>query len=109
VAPRFSLIVPAHEEERYLPRLLDSVDRARAAYRGGPEAVEVVVADNASTDRTAEIARARGCRVARVEKRAIAAARSSASPTPTGGSTRAPSTRSSARSSREESSPARPA
>lgn len=75
MAPRFSLIVPAHEEERYLPRLLDSVDRARAAYRGGPEAVEVVVADNASTDRTAEIARARGCRVARVEQRAIAAAR----------------------------------
>lgn len=72
---RFSLVVPAYDEERYLPRLLDSVDAARAAYGGGPAEVEVVVADNASTDATAAVARARGCRVARVEKRAIAAAR----------------------------------
>ena len=73
--PRFSLIVPAHNEERYLPRLLDSVERARDAYPGGRGAIEVIVADNASTDSTAEVALARGCRVARVEKRAIAAAR----------------------------------
>jgi len=37
--------------------------------------VEVVVADNASTDRTGEIARSRGCRVVHVGKRVIAAAR----------------------------------
>ncbi|MCM2270305.1 MAG: glycosyltransferase [Thermoanaerobaculia bacterium] len=73
--PRISLVVPAYNEERFLPRLLDSVDAARAAYPGGPGEVEVVVADNASTDRTAELAAARGCRVARVERRAIAAAR----------------------------------
>lgn len=30
---RFSLVVPAYNEERYLPRLLDSVDAARGAYR----------------------------------------------------------------------------
>ena len=71
----FSLIVPAYNEEALLPRLLDSVDAARAAYPGGPEAIEVVVADNASTDGTAALARERGCRVASVEKRAIAAAR----------------------------------
>jgi glycosyltransferase involved in cell wall biosynthesis len=29
-APRFSLIIPAYNEEAYLPRLLDSVDGARA-------------------------------------------------------------------------------
>ena len=78
MTPRFSLIVPAHNEEKYLPRLLDSVERARAAYSaggGGRDAVEIVVADNASTDRTAAIARERGCRVAPVAKRAIAAAR----------------------------------
>lgn len=74
-APRISLIVPAFDEARYLDRLLDSVDRARAAYAAGTAAVEVVVADNASTDGTAEVAAARGCRVVRVEKRAIAAAR----------------------------------
>jgi glycosyltransferase involved in cell wall biosynthesis len=73
--PRLSLVVPAYNEARLLPRLLDSVDAARAAHPAGASAVEVVVADNASTDRTAEVAAARGCRVARVERRAIAAAR----------------------------------
>ena len=73
--PRISLIVPAFNEEAYLPRLLDSVRVARASYRDGPDAIEIIVADNQSTDRTAEIARARGCRVVSVEKRVIAAAR----------------------------------
>ena len=72
--PRFSVVVPAYNEERYLPRLLDSIDAARASY-GRPESIEIVVADNASTDATASLAAARGCRVARVEKRVIAAAR----------------------------------
>jgi len=74
-APRFSLIIPAYNEEGYLPRLLDTVEVARERYGGGPEAIEVVVVDNLSTDRTGEVARARGCRVVRVEKRVIAAAR----------------------------------
>ena len=73
--PRFSLVVPAYNEARWLPALLDTVDAARAQYRGGAETIEVIVADNASTDETAAIARTRGCRVAHVEKRAIAAAR----------------------------------
>ena len=73
--PRFSLVIPAYNEERCLPRLLDSVDLARRRYRGGQGAIEVIVADNASTDRTAAIARERGCGVVGVEKRAIAAAR----------------------------------
>jgi glycosyltransferase involved in cell wall biosynthesis len=72
---RFSLIIPARDEEAYLPRLLDTVDEAQARYTGGPEAVEVIVADNVSTDGTAKIACERGCRVARVEKRVIAAVR----------------------------------
>ncbi|MFA6242756.1 MAG: glycosyltransferase [Candidatus Hydrogenedentales bacterium] len=73
--PRFSLIVPAYNEEAYLPKLLDTFEVARNAYTGGPSAIEVIVADNSSTDRTAAIALERGCRVAHVEKRAIAAAR----------------------------------
>jgi len=73
--PRFSLVVPAFNEVRYLPRLLDSVDAAGAAYARGRTALEVIVADNASTDRTGEIASARGCRVVRVRRRSIAAAR----------------------------------
>jgi len=74
MALRYSLIIPAYNEERLLPRLLDSVEVARAAYAKA-DAVEIIVADNMSTDRTVEIARMRGCRVASVEKRVIAAAR----------------------------------
>ena len=73
--PRFSLIIPAYNEEAYLPALLNSVETARACYTGGPDAVEVVVADNESTDATAELARTSGCRVVREEKRVIAAVR----------------------------------
>ena len=64
--PRCSLVIPAYNEARLLPRLLDSVDAARSRYKGS---VQVIVADNASTDKTAAIAAARGCEVARVEKR----------------------------------------
>ena len=72
--PRYSMIVPAYNEERLLPRLLDSIDVARDTYAATGE-VEVIVADNGSTDRTASLASARGCRVVNVEKRVIAAVR----------------------------------
>jgi glycosyltransferase involved in cell wall biosynthesis len=72
---RFSVVIPAYNEAEYLPRLLDSLDAAIAAYPGGRAAIEVIVADNASTDATATIAASRGCVVAPVEKRCIAAAR----------------------------------
>ena len=72
---RFSLVIPAYNEAVLLPALLDSVDAARERYRGGRDSIEVIVADNASSDATAAIATARGCRVAPVEKRLIAAAR----------------------------------
>src|SRR6266478_218734 len=72
---RQTLVIPAHNEEALLPRLLDTVEVARARYSLGADAIEVIVADNASTDRTAGIATARGCRVVSVAKRAIAAAR----------------------------------
>ena len=74
-ASRFSLVIPAHNEEAYLPRLLDSVECARDAYAGGAETIEVIVADDGSTDATAVIARARRCRIVRVEARRIACAR----------------------------------
>jgi glycosyltransferase involved in cell wall biosynthesis len=68
-------VIPAYNEERFLPRLLDSVEAAARRYARGPAAVEVIVADNASSDGTARIARERGCRVVPVVKRSIAAAR----------------------------------
>lgn len=73
--PRFSLIIPAYNEEAYLPQLLDTVSEARTRYNGGPDAIEVIVADNDSLDATASVAETRGCRVVHVQKRAIAAAR----------------------------------
>jgi len=72
---RFSVVIPAFNEEQYLPRLLDSLKVARVNYSGGPDQVEVIVADNASTDRTGEVAAAHGARVVHVAKRRIAAAR----------------------------------
>src|SRR5688500_213700 len=73
--PRFSVVIPAFNEQSYLPRLLDTIDRARERYVGGPEAIEVIVADNGSTDATRQIASERGCVVVSVEKRVIGAAR----------------------------------
>jgi len=72
---RFSLVIPAHNEENYLPRLLDSVEVARERWRQGPGTIEVIVADNASTDHTAVFAEERGCRVVGVEERRIASVR----------------------------------
>ncbi len=73
--PSISLIIPAFNEAVLLPRLLDTVDTARNAFTGGPGGVEVIVADNASTDDTALVAATRGCTVVPVTKRLIAAAR----------------------------------
>jgi glycosyltransferase involved in cell wall biosynthesis len=72
---KFSIVIPAYNEEHYLPRLLDSIEVARANYSGGRQEIEVIVADNDSSDRTAEIASAHGARVVKVQKRRIAATR----------------------------------
>ena len=74
-AADISLVIPAWNEAAFLPRLLKSAEAARQAYSGGADRVEMIVADNASTDATADIARQHGCRVATVSRRAIAAAR----------------------------------
>jgi len=83
-ALRFSLVIPAYNEAGWLAALLDTVDAARRVYRGGPDAIEVIVADNASTDATAAIAHQRGCLVATVTQRAIAAARNGGAAIATG-------------------------
>ncbi len=70
--PTFSIVIPAYDEEQYLPHCLDAIDRA-AAQLG--EAVEVIVVDNESRDRTAEIARERGARVVRVGEKCLSVIR----------------------------------
>ncbi len=72
---RFSVIIPAFNEEHYLPRLLKSIAVARDNYAGGADKVEVIVADNCSTDNTANVANEQGAQVVNVSKRRIAAAR----------------------------------
>ncbi len=67
-----SFIVPAYNEERLLGRTLRAIDQASRALG---EPVEVIVVDDASTDGTAEIARANGARVVSVRRRQIAATR----------------------------------
>lgn len=73
--PTFSVVVPARNEERYLPRALEALEAAAARYRGGSDAIERIVADNVSTDATAAIAERAGWRVVPVEKRVIGAVR----------------------------------
>jgi glycosyltransferase involved in cell wall biosynthesis len=70
-----SVVIPARNEQDYLPRLLDTVDAALGRYHGGRRQTEVIVADNASTDSTPDIARSRGCRVVEVPERRIATVR----------------------------------
>ena len=78
-SPEISVVVPARNGEGSLPALLDSLARQTL----GRERFEVVVVDNASSDRTAELARAAGAVVvseplpnrSRARNRGIEAAR----------------------------------
>lgn len=67
-----SFIVPAHNEEAMLGRTLRAIGEVTATIG---EEIDVIVVDDGSTDRTAEIARACGARVVPVHHRQIAAAR----------------------------------
>jgi len=72
---KISLIIPAHNEETFLPNLLDSVDNARKYFSFGSSSIEVIVVDNQSTDDTAAVASEYGCLVVQEKKRIIAAVR----------------------------------
>jgi glycosyltransferase involved in cell wall biosynthesis len=58
-----SLIVPAFNEEKLIGTSLQAVKRAAKAFTDAGLRWELIVCDNNSTDRTAEIARAEGARV----------------------------------------------
>ena len=60
---RISVIIPAFNEEKLLPQTLAAVAAAVGAFRERGWEHEVVVCDNNSTDRTAELARAAGATV----------------------------------------------
>jgi len=81
-----SVIVPAFNEERFLPRTLDHLRRAVDHLGAGPDRdVETVVVDNASTDRTAEVALAAGARVIAVPEHNIGRVRNAGASAASGG------------------------
>ena len=67
-----SFIIPAHNEEQLLGITLASINRSASA---AGESFEVIVVDDASTDRTAVIAMEHAARVLSVQHRQIAATR----------------------------------
>ena len=60
---KVSIIVPAFNEERLLPATLASIAAAARAFDQAGWSAELIVCDNNSTDRTADIATAAGARV----------------------------------------------
>lgn len=65
-----SFIVPAHDEEASIEAVVRSISAAAGSVRH-----EIIVVDDASSDRTAELAVRAGARVVHVELRQIAATR----------------------------------
>ena len=76
-----SFVVPAHNEERLIAATLDAI-HAAAREIGRP--YEIVVANDASTDHTAEIARAKGARLVDCNHRQIARVRNTGARASTG-------------------------
>lgn len=71
-----SVIIPAFNEERFLPQTLEHLHRAKEHLGAVPDRhVEIIVVDNASSDRTVEIALASGTRVIPIPERNIARVR----------------------------------
>jgi len=72
---KFSIIIPARDEEKYIGACLDSIE---AAAKDFPGQVEVIVAINRCTDRTEEIARSRGAIIVHCDEKNLAKIRNTA-------------------------------
>jgi len=70
---RLSFVIPAYNEEFELSKTIRAI-RTAADASGTPE-YEIIVVDDGSTDRTAEIATAEGARLVQIQRRHIAASR----------------------------------
>ena len=78
----FSIIIPALNEEGFLPGLIDSIHRE---FKPSARNYEILLADNGSSDRTTQIAEAKGARVIDCSGLTISAARNKAAFQSTGG------------------------
>jgi glycosyltransferase involved in cell wall biosynthesis len=83
-AVKISIVIPAFNEERLLGESLARIQAAAQAFAQRGWAVEFIVCDNNSTDRTAEIARAAGATVVFEPINQIARARNSGAAAATG-------------------------
>lgn len=66
----WSVIIPARDEEKFLPACVESIKR-----QAGGFSIEIIVVDNGSTDKTIEIAENRGARVISEPRRGVGRAR----------------------------------
>lgn len=74
--PSLSVIIPAFNEARYIPETLARLRAAEERFKAyGHASVQILVVDNASTDRTAELARTAGATVVHEPDHNIARAR----------------------------------
>ncbi len=80
-APRLSFVIPAYNEAALIGATIDTL---RAAGDAIGEPYEVVVADDASDDATAEVAAAHGARVVATSNRKISATRNAGAKTARG-------------------------
>ena len=80
--PTLSIIIPAHDEEVLLGATIDALHQAA---RSVGEEYEIVVVDDSSTDRTADVAAAHAARVVRADVHQIAAARNAGARAAVGG------------------------
>lgn len=83
-ALRISIVIPAFNEERLLPQTLTAVNAARSAFEARGWDSELIVCDNNSTDRTAELARAGGATAVFESVNQIGRARNSGAAAATG-------------------------
>ena len=70
---KFSVVIPAHNEEKYIGRCLRAVISASKYVK--PERVEIIVVANRCTDRTCAIAKHYGAKVIINDDKCIAAIR----------------------------------
>lgn len=78
---KFSVIIPAHNEEKFIPKCFEAIDKARALTN---HAVEVIVCINRCTDGTEQLAREFGARVVFDESKVLSKIRNSAARAATG-------------------------
>lgn len=70
---KFSVIIPAHNEEKYIGKCIEAI--IRAAENVKPFKTEIIISANRCTDKTAEIAQGYGAKVLPNEYRTISAVR----------------------------------